>query len=233
MQFFGAILTAFFAQNLILQGHDLRDGVHLGNRHYPHRFYFLILYVVESLIISAIGILISRFGKGREILTYLSFFIYRLAAAFLTGIFTLIFKKFVPQLERDRHEDWIERSCRTALIAVGAVYKDDPYVNDLAKSSMTLGGICMGASVPFLIAALLPTKTKVNFTGLYNIYIYDTETKSLIRKEAVSVNCEETFKGSYTYDESSKEIVRDYVSQNVYNALLKKYDELSTWLEKR
>lgn len=45
----------------------------------------------------------------------------------------------------------------------------------------------MGASVPFLIAALLPTKTKVNFTGLYNIYIYDTETKSLIRKEAVSV----------------------------------------------
>lgn len=120
MQFFGAILTAFFAQNLILQGHDLRDGVHLGNRHYPHRFYFLILYVVESLIISAIGILISRFGKGREILTYLSFFIYRLAAALLTGIFTLIFKKFVPQLERDRHEDWIERSCRTALIAVGA-----------------------------------------------------------------------------------------------------------------
>ena len=119
------------------------------------------------------------------------------------------------------------------LIAVGAVYKDDPYVNDLAKSYMTWGGICMGASVPFLIAALLPTKTKVNFTGLYNIYIYDTETKSLIRKEAVSVNCEETFKGSYTYDESSKEIVRDYVSQNVYNALLKKYDELSTWLEKR
>ena len=88
-------------------------------------------------------------------------------------------------------------------------------------------------SVPFLITALLPTKTTVNFTGLYNIYIYDTETKSLIRKEAVSVNCEETFKGSYTYDESSKEIVRDYVSQNVYNALLKKYDELSTWLEKR
>ena len=98
---------------------------------------------------------------------------------------------------------------------------------------MTWGGICMGASVPFLIAALLPTKTKVYFTGLYNIYIYDTETKSLIRKEAVSVNCEETFKGSYIYDESSKEIVRDYVSQNVYNALLKKYDELSTWLEKR
>lgn len=119
------------------------------------------------------------------------------------------------------------------LIAVGAVYKDDPYVNDLAKSYMTWGGICMGASVPFLIAALLPTKTKVNFTGLYNIYIYDTEIKSLIRKEAVSVNCEETFKGSYTYDENSKEIVRDYVSQNVYNALLKKYDELSTWLEKR
>ena len=50
MQFFGAILTAFFAQNLILQGHDLRDGVHLGNRHYPHRFYFLLSNPLLSLL---------------------------------------------------------------------------------------------------------------------------------------------------------------------------------------
>lgn len=119
------------------------------------------------------------------------------------------------------------------LVAVGGVYKNYEYVSDLAQSYITSGGICMVAGLPFLIVALLPTKTKINFTGLYNIYLYDTQTKSLIRKETVSVNCSEDFKGSYTYDESSKEIVRDYISQNVYNALLRKYDELNTWLGNR
>lgn len=120
MQFIGAVLTAFFAQNLILQGHDLRDGVHLGNRHYPHRFYFLLLYVIESIVISSVGLLISKFGGGNSLLRYRVFFIYALLAGARTGIFTLIFKKCSPNLEKDRHEDWIERACTTALIAVGA-----------------------------------------------------------------------------------------------------------------
>lgn len=120
MQFIGAILTAFFAKNLILQGHDLRDGIHLGNRHYPHRLVFLGLYVLESLVISIVGYLISKYGKGREILSYLAFFIYALIAALRTGLFSLAFKKFFPQLEKELHEDWIERACSTALIAVGA-----------------------------------------------------------------------------------------------------------------
>ena len=31
--------------------------------------------------------------------------------------------------------------------------------------------------------------------------------------------------------ENSKKIVYDYISKNVYNELMKKYDELSRWLE--
>lgn len=119
------------------------------------------------------------------------------------------------------------------IFFLGESYKNDKYAQDLAESYSVLGGICTAVGIPFIIAALIPTKTKINFTGMYNIYLYDTQRKSLIRKEVVSVNCSENFKGSYTYDDSSKEIVRDYISQNVYNSLLQKYDELNTWLKNR
>lgn len=119
------------------------------------------------------------------------------------------------------------------IFFLGESYKNDKYAQDLAESYSVLGGICTAVGIPFIIAALIPTKTKINFTGMYYIYLYDTQTKSLIRKEVVSVNCSENFKGSYTYDDSSKEIVRDYISQNVYNSLLQKYDELNTWLKNR
>lgn len=119
------------------------------------------------------------------------------------------------------------------IFFLGESYKNDKYAQDLAESYSVLGGICTAVGIPFIIAALIPTKTKINFTGMYYIYLYDTQTKSLIRKEVVSVNCSENFKGSYTYDDSSKEIVRDYISQNVYNSLLQKYYELNTWLKNR
>lgn len=119
------------------------------------------------------------------------------------------------------------------MVVLGDNSKNDKYEKDLADSYATLGVIFTAVGIPFLIAALIPTETKINFTGMYNIYLYDTQTKSLIRKEVVSVNCSEKFKGSYTYDDSSKEIVRDYISQNVYNSLLQKYDDLNTWLKNR
>ena len=120
----------------------------------------------------------------------------------------------------------------SGILTVGVAYQDSRYkeVRELANNYKTAGGICMGIGVPFLILALLPTKTEIRFSGLYNIYIYDTQAKALIRKDTVSVNCSETFKGSYDYDESSKAIVRDWVSKNVYNALLQKYDELNSWI---
>lgn len=91
-----------------------------------------------------------------------------------------------------------------------------------------IGTIIIGGI--FSLFALTPSKTRVEFEGLYNIYIYDTKTKSLIRKEVVTVNCTEEFTGSYDYDDRSKEIVREYISQNISNSLLKKYDEINKWL---
>lgn len=114
------------------------------------------------------------------------------------------------------------------FLILGAAYNDGK--NELAKYYMTMGGIFTGLGVPFAITALTPSKTKINFSGLYNIYLYDTQTKSLIRKDSVSVNLNEKFVGSYTYDDNSKDIVWTYISDNVYNAILKKYDELNKWL---
>ena len=116
------------------------------------------------------------------------------------------------------------------FLTMGALYQDDKYVKDLAESYMKYGGICIGASLPFLIVMCLPVTTNITYSGLYNIYIYDTQSKALIRKEIVSVNCSEKFNGSYEADESGKEIVRDYISKNIYNALLLKYDEINKWL---
>ncbi|MDD7698976.1 MAG: hypothetical protein SOX64_08680 [Treponema sp.] len=36
---------------------------------------------------------------------------------------------------------------------------------------------------------------------------------------------------NWCFRENSKKIVYDYISKNVYNELMKKYDELSRWLE--
>lgn len=119
------------------------------------------------------------------------------------------------------------------LLIVGAAYSGDKYVSDLANAYKVMGGIFSVSGAVLTIGALTPTKTDIKFSGLYNIYLYDTETKALIRKESVSVNCSDTFKGSYTYDDSSKEIVQDYISKNIYNELLKKYDELNAWIVSR
>lgn len=61
----------------------------------------------------------------------------------------------------------------------------------------------------------------------------DDKEKLLIRKDAVTVNLHESFSGSYSYDESSKDIVHEYISKNIANELLKKYEELNKWIRTR
>ncbi|MCH5295277.1 MAG: hypothetical protein J1F14_05195 [Treponema sp.] len=96
-----------------------------------------------------------------------------------------------------------------------------------------LSALSAGGAVPFLIAAFKSSKTKVSFDGAYNVYVYDTQAKSLIAKDTVSLTWKKTFKGSYMYDKESKDALEDYVGQEIYNVLVKKYDELNRWLKNR
>ena len=86
-----------------------------------------------------------------------------------------------------------------------------------------------------LIAASTPTKTEISFNGTYNIYIYiyDTQTNQIIRKEPVSVKIYDTLEGSYDYDNISKNAVHEYISAKVHNSLMTKYQEINRWLKNR
>ena len=117
---------------------------------------------------------------------------------------------------------------------------NDYYINysytvntGIVTTSTILSLLSAGGAVPLLIAAFKPSKTKVNFDGAYNVYVYDTQAKSLIAKDTVSLTWEKTFEGSYTYSKESKEALENYVAQEIYNALVKKYDELNRWLKNR
>lgn len=120
MEFIGAVLTALFAENLILQGHDIRDGIHLGNRHYPHRIFFFILFLFESLVLSSLAIVIVKFGKQVEILKYISFFIFALTDTLRIVLFDLLLKKLAPKISKEREEDWIELASTNAIMAICA-----------------------------------------------------------------------------------------------------------------
>lgn len=113
------------------------------------------------------------------------------------------------------------------LLICGAAFKD---YGDLFQSYIGLGigfniiGVISG------IVALTPSKTQIDFQGSYNVYVYDTLTKAIVRKDTVSVNQKEEFEGSITYNEDSKEVVNEYLSKIVTNSLLQKYDEISNWI---
>ena len=89
------------------------------------------------------------------------------------------------------------------------------------------------AGLGFLIAGGSEAKSVINFDGTYNIYVYDTQAKEVIYKDAVSVNSTDTFVGSYLLYNESQDIVNDYYGKLICNEVLKKYDNINQWLKMR
>lgn len=121
------------------------------------------------------------------------------------------------------------------ILGLGLRYENNDDKN-LASLGKTYKGLGIGFSIVggiFCLSALYPSKTSIDFSGIYNVYLYDAKEKALIRKDAVTVNLSECFSGSYSYDESSKDIVHEYISKNIANELLKKYEELNKWIRTR
>lgn len=107
---------------------------------------------------------------------------------------------------------------------------DDGYQKAVKDRFAVMGGLTMGMGGIISLIALTPSKTTITYEGIYNIYIYDTVKKSLIRKQSCSVNFKEDFKGLYTMNESSKNIVHDYIAKRVYNELMSNYNTIINWL---
>lgn len=116
------------------------------------------------------------------------------------------------------------------LDILGGVWNSSIDDHTVGNIYLGMGIACTAIGAICLVPALLPTRTKIDFTGVYNVYLYDTQTKAIIRKDAVSVKVNEKFTGSYSKDEQSKGIVHDYISRHISNAILQKYEELNNWL---
>ncbi len=120
--------------------------------------------------------------------------------------------------------------------AIPAKEDDGYYTTDNSgiKSFFHVAGVGLDiAGLAYLIAGGKEAKTRVQFEGNYNIYIYDTERKEIIYKDLVTVNSVDEFNGSYFYDERSKSVVHEYYGTLISNALLKKYDEIIKMLALR
>lgn len=116
--------------------------------------------------------------------------------------------------------------------------EDEKKAEAARKTFNTVGDAYIGIGISSgIIGAVLacvastPTKSDIFFNGTYNIYIYDSKTKEILRKEPVNVHIFNTLSGSYDYDQESKNSVNEYISANVSNAILKKYQELNRWLK--
>ncbi len=121
-------------------------------------------------------------------------------------------------------------------------FDKDTYSNakTLNNTYDSLGDIYLGIGITSdifgilgLITASTPTKTELLFKGTYNIYVYDTQTNQIIRKEPLYVEMHDKLEGSYDYDAQSTNAVNEYISAKIHNALLTKYQEINSWLKNR
>lgn len=123
---------------------------------------------------------------------------------------------------------------------VGAMYpekeRDGIYERDYSGIKKLYNGLGVGMDIGGLImlaVAAKKPKTFVTFDGMYNIYVYDTQAKEVIYKDAVTVSSKDTFDGSYLLFAESQSLVNDYYAKLICNAILKKYDSINQWLKMR
>lgn len=110
------------------------------------------------------------------------------------------------------------------------------YVRDNSSLKAAYQGLGIGYDLGGLIMLLIATKkskTDISFDGMYNIYVYDTQTKEIIYKDTVSVSSKDTFVGSYLQFKESQSVVNDYYGKLICNSILQKYDSINQWLSFR
>ena len=122
------------------------------------------------------------------------------------------------------------------------------------KTSLTVwrivSGLTLSAAIPCLTAeplmpigllsllsgclSLIPgnnAKTTATFSGTYCIYVYDTQTQSIVRRETIPFKKEAQFKGSYNANQESKDKIFEYYSKLISNEIMQKYEEIARWLK--
>ena len=100
----------------------------------------------------------------------------------------------------------------------------------LISPAAALGAITSILGVVFLVPGNT-AKTTATFNGTHTIYVYDTQTQSVIRRETIPFKKEAQFKGSYDANQESKDKVFEYYSKLISNEIMQKYEEIARWLK--
>lgn len=103
----------------------------------------------------------------------------------------------------------------------------DGYVG--AGVGMDIGGLLLD-----LIALSDKPKTTIKYTGIYNIYVYDTVAKEIIYKDSVTAGpYVDAYVGDFESDGTDKNAVYNYYSTLACNRIIEKYDEVYKFLKSR
>ena len=127
----------------------------------------------------------------------------------------------------------------SAILGCGVVYtilgaslssSDNPDDADTGGALVGVGiGFDIAGLIGYMITAGIKVNTKVSYDGDFDIFIYDTQEKKILRRENVTVSEHDTIFTGF-YEEKDFPKVANYFSVQVYNAILKKYVELGNWL---
>lgn len=119
------------------------------------------------------------------------------------------------------------------LISSGTAFIiSDPNNNmNLQESGEVALGLGLGLGLVGGMLLAVPAKTTLNFSGEYQIYVYDTRDKKIICKESVVVSEEDTYSGSFFNDSTNRYEVYNYYGTIVNNAILQKYAEIEKYIE--
>jgi len=139
-------------------------------------------------------------------------------------------KRYVTFVEVEKHNfnvsynDTLQMTC----LGLGAGFLGGglPLLSLSSTKNLGVGFSIAGAAC--LIPALIPAKTTIKFSGIYNIYVYDTVKQEVIYRDTVNIGpYEDKYSGNYFFNtDTDRQKVWDFYSNLVYNEILKKYEIL-------
>ena len=92
-------------------------------------------------------------------------------------------------------------------------------------------GVGLGTALLGAACYAIPAETTLNFSGEYQIYVYDTKDKKVVYKDVAVISETDKFKGSFFNESTNKYEVFDYYGTVVNNAILRKYAEVQRFLD--
>lgn len=100
---------------------------------------------------------------------------------------------------------------------------------DMKLAGWLIGSLTCFTLVPVYVPLLCCYKgntTEVVINAEYNLYVYDTQTKELVKSEKVSINQKELLNGRYSHKNTNQKAVNSHYKTLLRNKLLIAYEKV-------